>query len=233
MAPSDSNRLESPLTSYSSRLPSGRPIICLITDRHLFEPLHRAVAAAVRGGVNMVQLREKDLSTRELLELSRLVRDAIAGQAQFTINGRPDVAFGIAADGVHLPTDGLPTAAVRAILGEGSLIGRSVHRPAEINAAEREDLDYLELGTIFPSPSHPGGPTIGLEPLRQAVGMTRFPIIGVGGITAENAANVIGAGAGGVAVISEILRSSNPRAAAERLCSAVTNAWARRTAVSA
>ena len=215
-----------------SRLPSGRPVICLITDRRLVDNLDRAVTAAVAGGVNMVQLREKDLPTRDLLDLGNRVRDAIAGRALLLINGRADIAFAVGADGVHLPADGLPTDGARATLGAGSIIGRAVHSAAEVTGPETLGADYLELGTIFPSRSHPAGAPLGLPALRSATG-ARIPLIAVGGITAGNVAEVIAAGVAGIAVISAILGESDPKAASERLSVATEKAWAQRVVVGA
>lgn len=212
-------------------LPAGRPVICLITDRNLGgpRPLEELVLNAVAGGVNMVQLREKDLPTRELLKLAKRLKETLAGQAPLLVNGRPDVAFAAEADGAHLPADGLPPKAARAALGRGALIGRSIHSPREARAHERAPLDYLELGTIFPSRSHPGGRTLGPEGVRAACAYG-VPILAIGGVTHENVGDVIEAGASGVAVISAILADPDPKGAAQRLANAALNAWQNRGA---
>ena len=179
----------------------------------------------------MVQLREKDLPTRELLALAVALRETIGDRASLTINGRADVAFAASADGVHLPADGLPTDGARAALGRSFIIGRSVHRVDEAERAATEDVDYLELGTIFPSRSHPGGPVLGLGVLRSLTSVS-LPILAIGGIDAANAGAVIAAGAGGVAVISTILRAPEPGNAARALADTVHEAWSRRSRAS-
>lgn len=182
------------------------------------------VADAVAGGINLVQLREKDLPTRPLLELARELRAAIEPRAQLIVNGRADVAVAAGAAGVHLPADGLPSEGARAALGPAAMVGRAVHSAEEARALATEDLDYVQLGTIFDSRSHPQGPTIGVEAVRQAASCG-VPVLGIGGITVGNAASVIQAGAHGVAVISAILGQPRPARAARELCEAVQEAW--------
>ncbi|MSQ23974.1 MAG: thiamine phosphate synthase [Chloroflexi bacterium] len=208
------------------RLPSGRPVICLITDRLLAEPrdLAEIVSAAVDGGVNLVQLREKDLPTRELIDLAARLIDAIAGRAPLLVNGRPDVAFATKADGVHLPADGLLPQDARKVLGVDCIVGQSIHSPEEALHYRNAGLDYVELGSIFPSGSHPGRPALGLYAIRAAA-LHGIPILAVGGVTSRNVANVIADGAMGVAVISSITAEPDPRSAAEQLCANAAEAW--------
>jgi len=161
--------------------------------------------------------------------LSTSLRDIVSGRGRLVVNGRADVAFASRADGVHLPADGLPPTGARQALGPDALVGLSVHSVDEVAASASEPIDYLMLGTIFPSPSHPGGQLTGLEGVRRAAGLP-IPMVGVGGITAENAVDIIEAGAQGVAVISAIFSASEPREAALRLSDAVREAWTRRTA---
>jgi thiamine-phosphate pyrophosphorylase len=212
----------------AARPPLHLPIVCLITDRTLAtdRPLEAAIAEAVAGGVNMVQLREKDLPQRELLDLARRIRGAIGHDAALLVNGPLAVAVDAGADGVHLPSDGLPIHVARQACGGTMLVGRSAHRIAEAAAAAAEGADYVELGTIYPSRSHPGGPAQGLEPVAAAA-RSGVPVLAVGGITATNTAEIIAAGASGVAVISAILADRDPRAAASRLAAAVHEAWHR------
>jgi len=208
------------------RRPLALPIVCLITDRTLvgMQSLDQVVAAAVAGGVTMVQLREKDLPTRALLDLATRLRAVVEPNASLIVNGRADVAFAAGASGVHLPSDGLPTEGARSALGASLIVGRSVHSGAETVEHNEEQLDYVELGTIFPSRSHPGGQVVGLDEI-AAARQVGIPIVAVGGITPENAADVIRAGADGVAVISAILAAPDPESAARRLAVAVRDAW--------
>ena len=209
-------------------LAAGGPVLCLITDLQLVSPrpLEQVVADAIRGGINLVQLREKNLPTRELLDVALRLREVIGDHAGFVVNGRVDVAFAAAADGVHLPSDGIPAKSARQILGAAAIVGQSVHSAEEAQVAGGSHVDYVELGTIFPSPSHPGGALLGVDGIRQAA---KFggPILAVGGITPTNVASAIEAGAAGIAVISTILADPDPRGAAERLATAAREAWER------
>ena len=221
-----------------------RPALMLVTDRHAVPEgaLASAVRAAVDGGVNVVQLREKDLPAAELLALGRALQDAIAGRARFIVSHRVDVAAALDADGVQLPEDGLPVAAARGILGPDKLIGRSVHTEEGATAAVASGADYLVLGSVFSTDSHPGGTPLGLDVVRHLLlgipsldahpmgsseltedvrSVAPVPVLGIGGITADNAAQVMAAGAAGVAIISAILKPDDPRAAAQRLRAAL------------
>jgi thiamine-phosphate pyrophosphorylase len=218
----------------AGRPPLPRPIICLITDRTLVTdcPLEELVAAAVAGGVNMVQLREKDLPPDELLDLTLRIRDVIGSDARLLVNGSLDVAIDAVADGVHLPSDGIATAMARMACGGRLLVGRSAHNVAEVTAAASTGADYVELGTIFPSRSHPDGEVQGLAPLAIAA-CFGVPILAVGGIDAVNAEAVMAAGASGVAVISAILADPDPQDAARRLADVVRRAWQQMPPVTA
>jgi thiamine-phosphate pyrophosphorylase len=216
----------------------------LVTDRRmaLDGRLTRVVAEAVAGGVNMVQLREKDLPAAELFELGMMLKHAVAGRALLIINDRADVALALEADGVQLPENGLSVGAARKVLGPDKLIGRSVHSEEGAKVAAAHGAHYLVLGTIFESSSHPGEPPLGLdqlgylitgiplvsaepaeiEGLREDIRETwPVPVLPIGGITAANAAQVMSTGAAGVAVMSAIMRSGDPRAAAQALRAAI------------
>jgi thiamine-phosphate pyrophosphorylase len=195
------------------------PCLALVTDRQAAQGrrLETVVAAALDGGVNLVQLREKDLSARELWGLAIRLRELTEGRALLLVNDRLDVALAAGADGVHLAGHSLPPAAARAALGPGRLVGCSVHDTAEAEEAARGGADFLFVGTLYPSRSHPGraggGPRL-VEELREAVDL---PLVGIGGITARTAREVLMAGARGVAVISAIMAAPDPAAAAARL----------------
>ena len=174
----------------------------------------------------MIQLRRKDAPAGELLELARELRAATRGRALLTINDRADVAALSDADGVHLGENSLGVADARRLLGEGALIGRSVHDAAGAVRAQREGADYLILGTIFPTPSHPGAAGAGLSLVEEAARAASIPILGIGGIGEGNVAGVIRAGASGAAAISAVFAVPNPRDAAERLTRLMRNAAA-------
>lgn len=193
----------------------------LVTDRCMAggeDALVDAVAEAVEGGVNAVQLREKDLPKAELLSLSRRLREVTAGRALLLVNGPLDVALEARADGVHLPEHapaqgGSPEPRV--------IVGRSVHSVDAAVRAEEEGAGYLVVGPVFETASHPEAQAGGLEIIRKVVSATRVPVLGIGGITSKNAADVMRAGASGVAVISAILGADFPGVAARELRDAV------------
>jgi len=183
--------------------------LCLITDRHqtggraLAGLLHEAVSA----GLGAVQLREKDLPTRPFLFLAQEIRDITKSTGtRLLVNGRLDVALAVGADGVHLPSDGLPVDAARRVLGREMLLGVSAHSVQEAQSAERGGADYVLLGPIFPTPSKEGyGPPLGAQTLERAARTVKIPIFAVGGIMREKVGEVLRAGASGVAAISALL----------------------------
>jgi thiamine-phosphate diphosphorylase len=177
---------------------------------------------ALEGGVDAVQLRLKSVPARQLFPLAKLIREIAdrVGGALF-VNDRADVALAAGAAGVHLAGHSLPVAAARAVLRRPFKIGVSCHSVAEAMQAQSEGADYIFLGAIFPSPSKPGAPPLGLEELSRARREVKIPIIAIGGITVENAGAVLSAGADGVAVISAIAGRPSPREAAEALVDAV------------
>ena len=199
-------------------------ILCLVTDRTMAggdARLAAAVRAAVAGGVNMVQLREKDLSHGELLRMARDLRKAIGDRALLIVNGDPLAAAESRADGVQLGEQAASVKEARETVGRDLLIGRSVHSAGGAAQAERDGANFLVLGAVFPSRSHPAGQTLGAAGVRQAAASVRVPVIGIGGITVANAASVIVSGARGVAVISAILGASDPEKAARSLSAAI------------
>jgi thiamine-phosphate pyrophosphorylase len=215
-----------PAFDAGERLPP--PLVCLVTDgQRPAGDLMDRVEAAVAGGVGMVQLREKQRPAGELLALACELRERLAGRALVLVNDRLDVALAARADGVHLPAAGLPARAARAV-APSLLIGRSVHSAEEAAQAAKDGVDYLVLGTIFATATHPGTAPGGLALVRAARARVDLPLLGIGGITPENAAAVIGAGADGVAVVSAILVAPDPRAAARALVTAVHDGWRAR-----
>lgn len=202
------------------------PCVMLVTDRHLCgeRSLCDLVEAAVDGGVGIVQIREKDLPGGELYDLVDRIKTKLGSRALVLVNERLDVALAAHADGVELPSSAIPVEAARPLV-PNLLLGRSVHELGDAAEAAARGADLLVVGTIFASQSHPGGPTVGPSLLRKLSASVHIPLIGIGGITAANAGQVIGAGASGVAVVREILDALDPRAAAARLVAAVQDAW--------
>ena len=195
------------------------PTLCLVTDRRRTASgdLAALAAAVVEGGVGMVQLREKDLPAGELLALARMLRRATVGRALLIVNDRVDVAMASGADGVQLGENGLDVASARRLAGASMLIGRSVHSAEGARAAEAEGADFLVLGTVFDTASHPGAETGGLELVREATAGVGVPVLGIGGVSESNVGGLMEAGAAGAAVISAISMDADPKRAAFRL----------------
>ncbi len=195
------------------------PALVLVTDaaRLRGRDLVAIVNGAVAGGVNVVQLRERELPHDDLVALGRRVRDAIAGRALLFVNSDAAAAIEIGADGVHFPEDALPHDAATGAL----LVSRAVHSAEAAVAAQRAGADLLQLGTVFDTRSHPGVPTLGVDGVGEVCEMVVVPVIAIGGITAANAADVVRAGAAGVAVIGAIFDADDPRAAAAELRAAL------------
>jgi thiamine-phosphate pyrophosphorylase len=204
----------------------GNPVdfpVYLITDRRQLAAgftLLSATEAALRGGLRAVQLREKDLTAAALLplalELRRLTRDY---GALLLINDRLDVALACEADGVHLGEHSLPTDVARALLGEHRLIGRSTHSCDEISSAARLGADFVTFGPVYATPSKAAyGPPLGLQALRAACRSTDLPVFALGGIGPANQAEVLAAGATGIALISAIFAHPDPETAAREFC---------------
>jgi thiamine-phosphate pyrophosphorylase len=164
----------------------------------------RALASAGIGDIGAVQIREKDLEDRALWHLARLARAALPPPARVLVNGRLDVALAAGADGVHLPSDGVPVSALRARFGPSVLIGRSAHRVEEVERARDEGADYVTFGPVYATPSKaPGkGPPVGLAELERAVASAGgLPVYALGGVTLPRFGELARAGAAGAAAI--------------------------------
>jgi len=197
----------------------------LVTDRHQTggRPLVPLIEQAVAGGLRAVQLRERDLDTRSLLELARDVQMATRPRgAVLLINDRVDLVLACGADGVHLRSDSLPVAVARRLLGDARVIGVSVHSAEEAARAESEGADFVVLGPIYDTPSkREYGAPLGLRPLKEAARRCRIPVLAIGGLTAARVAEVRRAGASGVAVLSAILSAPSAEPATRQLLAAL------------
>src|SRR3954471_15948468 len=169
------------------------------------------VPAALSGGVDIVQLREKHASDEEIVATGRWLRE-VCSDALLVINDRPDLALACDADGVHVGQDDEPVASVREAVGPDLLIGLSTHSPEQIDAAQ--GVDYLGVGPVFETATKPGVAPVGVELVRYAAEHATVPWFAIGGIDAERAAAI---DAERIAVVRAIRDADDPRAAAEAL----------------
>ncbi len=191
--------------------------------------------AAVRGGATLLQLRDKRGAARPVIALARALREALAPTGvPLIVDDRVDVALATAAAGVHLGREDMEPADARRLLGEAALVGVTVHRPAEADAVDPAVADYAGIGPVFVTASKdPGDPPLGPRGLARLIDrlrgrLPRFPVCGIAGIGAANAASVIEAGADGVAVISALFMAEEVETAARELRTAVDRALAGR-----
>ena len=193
----------------------------LVTDRDLSRGRsHREIAAAaVRGGVTCVQLREKKATTREFIEEALAIGELLATHdIPLIINDRLDVALAVKADGVHLGQKDMPLETARSIAGDAMIIGISAESVEDAIAAEKGGADYLGVSPVFATPTKTDTASpLGLEGLRRIRSAVGLPLVGIGGINRENAAAVIQSGADGIAVVSAIVSADDPLRAARCL----------------
>ncbi len=175
------------------------------------------VTAALRGGVDIVQLRIKTALDEELLVAARRFAAVCAAHgALFVLNDRPDLVREAGADGVHVGQDDAPVADARELVGAQRLVGLSTHSPDQIDAAAPLDVDYIGVGPVHETPTKPGRAAVGLELVRYAAADSRRPFFAIGGINPDNVASVHGAGATRIAVVRALTGSSDPELVARR-----------------
>jgi thiamine-phosphate pyrophosphorylase len=195
--------------------------IYLVTDRDLClgRPLESVILEAVQGGVDMVQLREKQASTRIFIEEALRIKQLLAPyRIPLIINDRVDVALAVEADGVHIGQEDMPYPLARKLMGEEAIIGLSVETEDQVLEAEAYDVDYLGVSPIFLTPTKTDTKGAwGLDGLARVRQLSRHRLVGIGGIHAGNAEAVVRAGADSLAVVSAICSAPEPRLAAETL----------------
>jgi thiamine-phosphate pyrophosphorylase len=193
----------------------------LITDRQLCgeRSVENVVGLAAQGGVNLVQLREKQASMREIIELGTQLKKLLHKYSiPLIINDRVDIAQAINAAGVHLGQEDLPFPLARKILGFKKIIGVSINNVVQAQEAEQWDVDYLGVGPIFATATKPDASApLGIAELKNIREISRHPLIAIGGINQQNIKNVLQAGADGVAVVSSICAAEDPKASAMQL----------------
>jgi thiamine-phosphate pyrophosphorylase len=193
------------------------PRLYVILDAGLVRgPAQEIARQLMNAGVRLLQYRAKNLPAREVLETSRQLAEAArqAG-ANFFVNDRPDLAYLSGAHGVHVGQDDLSVEQARAIIGQDHWVGVSTHNPQQFQQAVATSADYVAIGPIFATTSKANpDPVVGTDMIRRLRPLTAKPIVAIGGIRLENAAEVIEAGADSVAVISDILAAADPAARA-------------------
>jgi thiamine-phosphate pyrophosphorylase len=176
--------------------------------------------AALRGGVDVVQLRDKRAGDSELVAAARDFRAACdAHNALFVLNDRPELVTACAADGVHVGQDDAPVGQARAAVGPERLVGLSTHAAEQIDSAH--GVDYIAVGPVHATPTKPGRPAAGLAPVRHAAARAKLPWFAIGGLDADNVAAVVAAGARRIVVVRAIADAADPEAAARRLRAAL------------
>ena len=195
----------------------------LITDaRPTLQPFEAFLEAAVAGGVGMVQLRDRELEDGDLLRAAiRGARACARLKIPFIVNDRADIAKASGADGVHLGQTDLPPAAARNILGPGAIVGLSTHSAEQIDASEREPVDYIGVGPIHATPTKPGRPAVGSALIRYAAAHCSRPFFAIGGLEPSNAAEVTAAGGRAVSVLRFVAKARDPQAAAREMVAAL------------
>jgi thiamine-phosphate pyrophosphorylase len=197
----------------------------LVTDDALClgRPLAEVVERAVRGGVTMVQLREKEMSTRDFIRRAVEIKGILARYGiPLVINDRIDVALAVEADGVHIGQNDMPYEYIRKLIPGKMILGLSVETMAQVEEAEKYELDYMSVSPLFLTPTKTDlYREWGIRGLQEVCGSSRHKVIAIGGINASNAARVIGAGAEGVAVVSAICSAADPELESRKLASII------------
>lgn len=200
----------------------GRRLYLCTPDR---DDLERFVESCIRGGVDVVQLRDKNLHARPLLARARLLKKVCATfGVPFILNDRPDLALEAGADGVHLGQDDAPCLLARRLLGPHAIIGHSTHSPADLGDAMVEPVDYLSAGPVVPTPTKAGRPGTGVDYLSLAVARSPWPVFVTGGVTPAAVPGLVAAGARHFVVVRWLTESTDPAASARAVSNAITEA---------
>lgn len=204
---------------------AGRRLYLCTPDR---ADLAAFVDATIRGGVDVVQLRDKQLEAKPLLERAKLLRAVCSDHGvPFIVNDRPDLALEVGADGVHVGQDDAPSTLARRLLGPDAIIGLSTHSSEDLDDALGQPVDYLSAGPVVPTPTKPGRPGTGPEYLSLAVRRSRWPVFVTGGVTPDTVDDLAAAGARHFVVVRFLTEASDPKRAARTLRNAIDEALAR------
>ena len=206
----------------------GLPLPCLMLVTEPGDGLFTTVVRAVDGGVNVVQWRDKRKSIGKLSRFVSGLSDITKDRARLIANGDWEACLRAGVRSIHLPEQSLPVGVVRHRAGGRALIGKSVHSLSAAIRAEQDGADYIIVGTIYASPSHPDVPPLGLDFLRSVCEAVAIPTVAIGGVTPERVSECVDVGAAGVAVLSPLMRASDPEAAARHYRVALDEAWEKK-----
>ncbi len=201
---------------------SGRRLYLCTPDR---PDLAAFITACVAGGVDVVQLREKELDARPLLARARLAAAVCRDlDVPFVLNDRPDLALEAGADGVHVGQDDAPVSLARRILGTAAIVGLSTHAPDELEASAREDVSYISAGPVEATPTKPGRLGTGVDYVTRAIARSTVPVFVTGGVTPARIPDLAAAGVRHFVVVRHLTLARDPRRAARDLRDAIDRA---------
>jgi thiamine-phosphate pyrophosphorylase len=201
---------------------SGRRLYLCTPDR---PDLADFVSACIEGGVEVVQLRDKELEARPLLARAEIVGDVCRRHdVPFVLNDRPDLALEAGADGVHVGQDDAPVSLARRILGPDAIVGLSTHGPEDLAGAMSQDVTYLSAGPVVPTPTKPGRAGTGLDYVSLASARAKVPVFVTGGVTPDKVPALVEAGVRHFVVVRYLTQAGDPRRAAQGLRQAIDRA---------
>lgn len=206
----------------------GLPYPCLMLVTEPCENLGTIVSQAIAGGVNVVQWRDKRIRIGKRDPALSAIAKTVVEPTLLIANGDWQTHLRHGIRKIHLPERSLPTGVVKHHIGRGALVGKSVHSMQTALEAESAGADYLIIGTIFASVSHPETEPAGVDFLKEICSAVKIPVVAIGGVTAERVATCIEAGAVGVAVLSAIMRAADPQAESRRFHDALNIAWEKK-----
>lgn len=191
----------------------------LVTDTNENqEEFLNIIGESIKGGVNLVQIREKTKDTLDFYKLALKVKEITKKYGiPLIINDRVDIALAIDADGVHVGQSDMPCDITRKLIGDNKILGVSATTISEAMKAERDGADYIGTGAIFPTSTKKDAETVPKKELKEIVNCVNIPVVAIGGITIENAPTLLDTGIAGISVISAIINSNNPKESAEKL----------------
>jgi thiamine-phosphate pyrophosphorylase len=201
---------------------AGRRLYLCTPDRPDLEDF---LEACIRGGVDVIQLRDKRLEARPLLERARVAARCCAAQGvPFIVNDRPDIALECGATGVHVGQDDVPVSLARRLLGPHAVVGLSTHAPAELEASRSAAVDYISAGPVEPTPTKPGRAGTGTAYVRLAADTSPHPVFVTGGVRPETVPQLVAAGARRFVVVRHLTESNDAEGDALRLAEAIDQA---------